>query len=99
MNVYLNLNPFWLKDGAGQDCSVLSVWQALQNTPNEISNRETLTKAYRGELMGSTFATQEKLRRLASQWAGRELTLGELMVVVEDDLSAGEKRRKQRQRL
>ena len=97
MNVYLDLSPFWVKDPTGQDCSVLSVWRELKNTPNEITNRETLTKARRGQLTGSTFATQEKLRRIASKWAGRELTLEDLMVVHEDELPAAEKRRKQRQ--
>lgn len=94
MNVYLNLGSYWLKDTTGSDRSILSVWQSLKGTPNEITNRETLTKAYKGQLTGSTFATQEKLRRIASEWAGRELTLEEIRVVVEDDVSASEKRRK-----
>lgn len=78
MNVYLDLRLFWLKDGDGFPRSVHSIWLELQGTENAVQ-RQTLSLASKGLLDRGRFCTQEKLRRIASVWVGREVKLEEIM--------------------
>ena len=84
VKVYLDISDYWPKDALGNPASVNSVYMSLVGKPNEVG-RNTLRLALDGRLDRGHFSNQIKLSRLASEWAGREVTILELLKIEEDD--------------
>ncbi|NEQ53865.1 MAG: hypothetical protein F6K11_27665 [Leptolyngbya sp. SIO3F4] len=83
VKVYLDISKYWPNDEAGKPVSVNSVYMGLLGTPNEVG-RNTLRLALDGRLDRGYFSNQIKLARIASNWAGKEVTILDLMKVEED---------------
>ncbi|MEM9116901.1 MAG: hypothetical protein AAGD09_03350 [Cyanobacteria bacterium P01_F01_bin.56] len=83
VKAYIDISEYWPKDEDGELASVNSIYQGLLNTPNEIG-RNTLRLALSGQLDRGYFSNQVKLARLVSEWAGKEVSIIDLMKVVED---------------
>ena len=83
VKVYLDISEYWPKDEAGNPASVNSVYMGLVGKSNEVG-RNTLKLALDGRLDRGHFSNQIKLARLASEWAGKELTILDLLRVEED---------------
>jgi hypothetical protein len=84
MRVRLDISEYWPKEG-GEARSVNSVYEQLRGTPNEVG-RNTLRLALDGRLDRGIFVHVIKLQRIVSVWAGREVTLEELMKVEEESV-------------
>ena len=83
VKVFLDISKYWPKDDTGEYVSVNSVYMGLKDTPNEVG-RNTLRLALDGRLDRGYFSNQIKLARIASDWAGKEVTILDLMKVEED---------------
>jgi len=74
----VDIAPFWPKDPLGEPKSVNSVYESIKGTPCEIG-RNTLRLALDGRLDRGYFGNLKSLALLCSQWAGREVTVDELL--------------------
>ena len=81
---YIDISAYWPKDKKESPASVNSVWREILHTPLEM-HRNTLRLALSGQLDRGHFSNQVKLARLVSGWAGKEVTILDLLKVVEDE--------------
>ena len=84
VKAYIDISAYWPKDDEGEPVSVNSVYQELLKTPNEIG-RNTLRLALTGQLDRGHFSNQIKLARLVSKWAGKEVTILDLLRVEDSE--------------
>lgn len=78
MKVYVDIGSFW-----GERLSINQVYENLVKQGKKI-DRRTLSAAKHGQLSKCEFTTLLRLRDLASQLAGRHVTLDELFKVEEN---------------
>lgn len=84
VKVYLDISEYWPKDKLGQPASINSVYMGTVGNPNEVG-RNTLKLALEGRLDRGHFSNQVKLARLASNWAGKKLSILDLLKIEDDE--------------
>lgn len=84
VRVYINISSYWPRDEHQEPRSVNSVYEEIKDTPDAVG-RNTLRLAFDGRLDRGHFVNQVKLARLASQWAGREIKISDLLEIEDDD--------------
>ncbi|WP_144405766.1 hypothetical protein [Aliterella atlantica] len=83
MNVYVDISEYWLKNIDGSPKSVNSVHEEIKGTEYEVG-RYTLRLALEGRLDRGHFKNLYVLAQLASKWAGKEVSVGDLLKFQED---------------
>lgn len=78
MNHVFDISKFWPSEG-GIPLSVNAVFEGFRGTAHQVSYR-TLRGAYEGTLDRAQAGTLVRLRAIASQLAGREVSLDEIVV-------------------
>ena len=84
VRAYIDISSYWLKDENGEFRSVNSVYEEIKGSPDEVG-RNTLRLALDGNLDRGYFSNLVKLTRLCSKWTGKQVSLGDLLKVDEND--------------
>ncbi len=83
VRVYIDISLYWPRDDHDEPRSVNSVYEEIKDTP-DVVGRNTLRLALEGRLDRGYFVNQVKLARLASKWAGREISVTDLLKIEDE---------------
>lgn len=83
VRVFLDISEFWPEDELGERRTVNSVYEELRGGENEVG-RNTLRLALDGRLDRGHFVNAVKLARIAAEWAGKDLSIIDLLKIEED---------------
>jgi len=84
VRVYIDISPYWPRDENDEFRSVNSVYEEIKDKSDAVG-RNTLRLALDGKLDRGHFVNQVKLARLASKWAGSEITISDLLKVEDEN--------------
>lgn len=86
MKAYVDISEWWPRKEGGEMESVYAVHKEIEDRyKDDVVTRHTLTRARNGQLEKGDFLNAIKLRRICSRWAGKALSLDDLVKVEDDD--------------
>lgn len=82
VKLFLDISEFWPTDELGEPRTVNSVYEELKGSDNEVG-RNTLRLALDGRLDRGHLSNVGKLMRLATAWAGKDVSFWDLARIEE----------------
>lgn len=86
VKAHIDISKWWPKDADGKERSVYAVHKDIEsNSPQYLVTRHTLTRAKDGQLEKFDAANAVKLARICSYWAGKSLSVDDLIQIEDEE--------------